>query len=520
MDAFTSNPVAGLASSELLSFVGAGAVALAMIAVAQHVVVGRIRGPGAAGEGAAPSRGTVAALVGIAVMGIGFGMGPRFAPYRAAFAVLPGFNQARVPARWALAMMFAVTVLAALGSSELATFSPPWRAAAGSKGPSGRDRRWLAPLIVGLAALAVGVVPAFDVPFRLALQWAVVFLAVALAANGRVPVPALWRGGLTCGLIAAELVWPALHSPSRSNSLDHSYPAAERPVTRFLEGEPGRLLSLTANPPGNLDYLQATLYPNANATYGLRSIDGYDAGVQITRRWADTLGVLAGVALTTVDPARDQLRPPLDAHRLGRLGVRWVLLDRDVRDAAVWLPGWRGPAFVDGTVEVWENPSYRGEARVVTTWSPDGPLLPTDDDRARIEGVAAGWSISTAAPGAAVPAANSVEVKRTRPEVIDIGLAETSPAGYLVVEEQFDPGWRAEFDGQPVPIIAADGMFMGIAVAPGNHRVVLRYRAPRLRLGLALAVVGAAAVGGLLLWDPLRRRSASVQAGRATQNND
>ena len=27
-----------------------------------------------------------------------------------------------------------------------------------------------------------------------------------------------------------------------------------------------------------------------------------------------------------------------------------------------WLPGWRGPVVSDGTLEVWENPAYEGEA--------------------------------------------------------------------------------------------------------------------------------------------------------------
>jgi hypothetical protein len=48
--------------------------------------------------------------------------------------------------------------------------------------------------------------------------------------------------------------------------------------------------------------------------------------------------------------------------------------------------------------------------------------------------------------------------------------------GWFVVNEAYFPGWVATVDGQPQPIYRVDGWIRGIPVAPGTHRVELRFR--------------------------------------------
>lgn len=52
----------------------------------------------------------------------------------------------------------------------------------------------------------------------------------------------------------------------------------------------------------------------------------------------------------------------------------------------------------------------------------------------------------------------------------------TSSAGYLVVADQWYPGWRAQLDGKEVEIFRADFLFRAIQLPAGNHEVILRYR--------------------------------------------
>ena len=47
----------------------------------------------------------------------------------------------------------------------------------------------------------------------------------------------------------------------------------------------------------------------------------------------------------------------------------------------------------------------------------------------------------------------------------------------VVAEAQF-PGWEARLDGRRVPVLLADGAFLGIVVPPGEHRVSLIFKRP------------------------------------------
>ncbi|HVN30664.1 MAG TPA: YfhO family protein [Thermoanaerobaculaceae bacterium] len=63
-------------------------------------------------------------------------------------------------------------------------------------------------------------------------------------------------------------------------------------------------------------------------------------------------------------------------------------------------------------------------------------------------------------------------------------------AGIFVLRELADPGWRASVDGAPARIVTADGMFLGVVLTSGLHRVVLDYWPFEWSLGLGLAVLG------------------------------
>jgi len=78
-----------------------------------------------------------------------------------------------------------------------------------------------------------------------------------------------------------------------------------------------------------------------------------------------------------------------------------------------------------------------------------------------------------------------------------------SAATLLVLSDLLYPGWVARVDGERAPLYATNGIFRGVALAPGEHVVDMHFRPTSLRIG-----VGLAAMAGLALvvrmW--LRRR--------------
>ena len=84
-------------------------------------------------------------------------------------------------------------------------------------------------------------------------------------------------------------------------------------------------------------------------------------------------------------------------------------------------------------------------------------------------------------------------IKSARPE--DVSLRCESPGGgYAVLLDENLPGWSAQLDGQPAPILTADGLFRAVRVPPGEHRIAFLYRAPGLRTGAALSALTLAAL--------------------------
>jgi hypothetical protein len=75
--------------------------------------------------------------------------------------------------------------------------------------------------------------------------------------------------------------------------------------------------------------------------------------------------------------------------------------------------------------------------------------------------------------------------------------ARAEQPGLLFVGDVWYPGWSATVDGQPAPLLRADFAFRAVALAPGQHRVVMRYASRPVRVGGALSLAGLLALGAL-----------------------
>jgi hypothetical protein len=86
----------------------------------------------------------------------------------------------------------------------------------------------------------------------------------------------------------------------------------------------------------------------------------------------------------------------------------------------------------------------------------------------------------------------------SKPGLVRVGV-ETPQAAYLILRRTHARGWSATVNGTPADLVMANGRHQSVAVPAGQSEVVLTYRAPNARLGLALSLLSAALAAGLWL---------------------
>jgi hypothetical protein len=123
------------------------------------------------------------------------------------------------------------------------------------------------------------------------------------------------------------------------------------------------------------------------------------------------------------------------------------------------------------------------------------------------------------APRASGGAVGRAEVVALRCNAVAVEV-ETSVPAHLVLSDAYDPGWRATVDGAEAAVLRANVAFRAVAVAPGRHTVVLRYRPDALRTGSAVSFAALLAVGALLAlpaWSRQGRATRPLAEGTSTE---
>lgn len=470
-------------SFEAMGFVGAVAAALALVGVAG---IWRHR-----------ARWTMVAVVASTGLGALLALGPHTAVYRVAHGLVPGFDLARVPARWLLLTAAGLAVLAAIGVDTM-------------REREGR-RRGIALLgAVGLPVVVASSAGWFlvEVPERAVIWWLVAFAAVGVATwqPRRAGGSGRWPSWLVVALLAGELAVLSNHSIARSLVEPRPFTDVEDPLVARIADQPGRALSLFGDHLGDPLQLVADLRPNANVIAAVASIDGYDGGTQVTDRW-----VQAGSALLRrdLDPALTiQVQAPASPSSAvsARLGIRWLLVDTRARSAASLAGGWGSPVATDGARALFENPRWQGEARLVhrSIDAPrDGPapaLRRAQPDEVVLEAGEAALTCDSRCQGTTLRAA------RPRSGAIDVSLPGGTRAGLVVVAEQVAPGWSARVDGRPVAVEEADGMLIGVRVPADAREVEVRFTAPGLAAGAWLTLGSVVLLVGFVARERRRQR--------------
>jgi hypothetical protein len=98
---------------------------------------------------------------------------------------------------------------------------------------------------------------------------------------------------------------------------------------------------------------------------------------------------------------------------------------------------------------------------------------------------------------AASGASGRIEILKASPGRLDLEVEADSPTA-LVVRDGWAAGWRARVDGEKAVVHRSNGRHQAVQVPAGRSVVRLRYRPGGLFPGLALSVLAAACLVGLL----------------------
>lgn len=100
----------------------------------------------------------------------------------------------------------------------------------------------------------------------------------------------------------------------------------------------------------------------------------------------------------------------------------------------------------------------------------------------------------------------TAEIRAETPGSVTIATTGASPA-LLVLADLAYPGWRAEIDGAPVPVLTVDGVLRGVVVPAGSHVVTYRYRPTSWLVGMLVTLMA------LVALVPYGRRAARAHRG-------
>ncbi len=89
----------------------------------------------------------------------------------------------------------------------------------------------------------------------------------------------------------------------------------------------------------------------------------------------------------------------------------------------------------------------------------------------------------------------TLQVLAYGPNRIEIAVDTSEPA-VLVLSDLRYPGWKATVDGQAAPLYTANGLFRGVLIPAGQHRMTMRFFPTSLRLGLGLLGMALLVVAG------------------------
>jgi hypothetical protein len=405
-------------------------------------------------------------FAGIALGGILLALGPHSVVHGVLYALVPLFEKARSPSMALPVFSLGAAVLAAYGLDSVGLR---------------RSRAWLARLRVTLAVaggaillLVLGILTArklsFDIEERVALAG---FFALAVAA-----LLGMKRAGR--GLAACALLLTLVEIGNTSGfAFAHGNEPNRVGLLRLLHDDQDIVAFLRSLPGGFRVEVDGRQMPyNYGDWNGIDAYDGYVLGLPESVSRLDLYAMRARMLYGNRYSVRREPETPAQREIFsGGSGVK--VYENPGAFPRVWT--------VHEAVQI---PDREWDIRHI--------MVDTSFDLARKTFLATTppkLEVCTAADDARLIGRGLNRV------TIDVNMACT---GMVVASENMFPGWKATVDGVPTEIHAAYTALRGVVVAPGRHRIEMRYRPLWLYWGAALSALGVLAVAGIAWWEKRR----------------
>ncbi|MDM0038526.1 YfhO family protein [Variovorax sp. J22G21] len=411
--------------------------------------------------------------------------------------LVPVLNKIREPSRFLVLFQFAIAALAALGIDQLRRVLRADRDLA-VRNP----RREIAALwVVAVLGLVLMLMPAIQAKTISTLSpWVSVLALVSLIAltmlcmrkpsnSAGMFVGLLWAA-VALVLLAADVRWvPAPISASKYNR-DGGH-ELDQVFDRLVALDPKRRYRVVFD--GTIDKQMAAML----ASYkGIRTLNAY------------------------FNPAPYRQFEELYYHAqrspnyFQALGARYLVCDSCAADAV------RGYELLDRTAgfSIYEAKHALPHSQLMTTV--DGTYSGLNDFAAKLAGADLSKGLLFVSPGdadiAGTASQDGCTSEETRRSAERMRVTSTCPAkAALVVNEFFDPSWKAKIDGKAARIVRVNSSQMAIPLPPGQHVVDLRYRPVTFLVSVPIGIAGAGlAVLALILRRRGRARSKASVLGQ------
>ncbi|MEE8568531.1 MAG: hypothetical protein V3S81_07965, partial [Anaerolineales bacterium] len=385
------------------------------------------------------------------------------------YSIIPGYSVLRVPARWWLFSLFALSLLAGWGLEK-------WLAKVPKPNPRADALLIAFGLFYGLTAvLALIIDTAFPFEMIPSAIGVIILILIILSA------PSKWKLLLITSIILMDLWWTTggLLRPQSSSDI-----AAPSPITALLQ-DSAQKGERSFAPYGGLEMSNL-------AALNLRAAAGYDSFVLDAYSqfglYASGCGYSsysASVPPTASSPAAVQECPDFEPliQLLAALTVRYILLPMPSQ-----IPQAMFVLSHDG-IWVYELPTGFGRAFGVT----DGLVTSADEclEFLRQTDLATKVVLEEELPfepGGRPPSVLS------RQETInsETFLVDVTHPGMLVRSESWAPAWKASIDGTSVDVLRVDCAIQGVWLEPGDQKVTFTYTSIGYVIGRSISLASCA----------------------------
>jgi len=245
--------------------------------------------------------------------------------------------------------------------------------------------------------------------------------------------------------------------------------------------------------------LKEQLYPNLSGIYGVESVDG-KTGIRLQgpEQWVNHF-------INSLPETRRTILERSNVHKWVTLQNQRVVAPSKTESST----DTRTPSRLDRvdlkTIETFTNPLPRSYVVAHVQQTPQNEILgiyydPNFDPRRTAlveEAVTLPAGIGSGMSHPPVYRPNGANV-----------FAQTEDGGYLVLMDNYFPGWTATVNGKETPIHRTNGFYRGVLLEPGTNRVEFRFVPEGFRAGVLVTLLALF----ILIWTIFIPRQKGSQA--------